>query len=275
MIAIANNAAPMVQELLPLLPDALTNQQAGVCLACLLAGVFFWLSGSPWSRGIVTLIAVAIGGLLGMYVPRWLHWPVDSMAVAVLGAVGLGLSAYLIERLWMGLTLGVVLASWVALGAWIHLRPADYVFHEREEWQVQYMTPPERAHDLYIRLPAEVQEILPYATGTALMCGFALALMWPRLTRAIGMSLLGVTMVLVFGLMLVSTQQPTWLAYIPAPPMTQAGTLLGMVMVGLLAQWPFLAARQAKQDELPSSALAVPSQPAPRDADRQLAKIIS
>jgi hypothetical protein len=213
-----------------------------------------------------------------MYVPRWLHWPVDSMAVAVLGAVALGLSAYLIERLWMGLTLGVVLACWVALGAWIHLRPADYVFLEREEWQVQYMTPPERAHDLYIRLPGEVQEILPYASGTALMCGLALALMWPRLTRAIGMSLLGVTMVLVFGLMLASTQQPTWLAYIPAPPMTQAGTLLGMVMVGLLAQWPFLAAavaRQSKQDEPPSSALAVPSQPAPRDADRQLAKIFS
>ena len=40
---------------------------------------------------------------------------------------------------------------------------------------------------------------------------------------------------------------------------TQAGTLLGMVMVGLLAQWPFLAQRPSKHDEPPSSALAAPS----------------
>jgi len=273
MIAIANNGAPMVQELLPLLPDLLTKEQAAVCLGCLLAGVFLWLSGSLWSRGILTLIAVAIGGLLGMYVPRWQNWPVNSMGLAVLGAVGLGLSAYLAQRLWMGLTVGVVLACWAAFGAWVHLRPINYSFIERQDWQVQYMTPPERAHDLYIRLPAEVQEVLPYATGTAVMMGLALALMWPRLTRAIGMSMLGVTMILGFGLTLVATQQPAWLAYVPAPPMTQAGTLLGMVMVGLLAQWPFLAARRSKQDEMPSSALAAPSQPAPRDADRQLAKI--
>ena len=277
MIAIANNGAPpMVQELLPLLPQTLTQQHALACLAGLLAGVFFWLSGSLWSRGIVTLMAVAIGGLLGMYLPRWLHWPVDPMAVAVLGAVGLGLSAYLVERLWMGMTLGVVLAAWVALGAWMHLRPPEYVLLEREPWQVQHMTPPERARDLYIRLPAEVQEILPYAAGTALMSGLALALMWPRLTRALGMSLLGVTMMLVFGLTLVSTQHPEWLVYAPAPPTTQAGAMLGMVMAGLLAQWPFLMARRSRQEEmLPSSALAAPSNPAPRDADRQLAKIFS
>jgi hypothetical protein len=275
MIAIANNGAPMVQELLSLLPDTLVTRQAVVCLFCLLAGVFLWLSGSPWSRGIVTLIAVAIGGLLGMYVPRWQHWPVDSMAVAVLGAVAFGLSAYLAERLWMGLTLGVVLACWATFGAWVHLRPFDYIFLERQDWQVQHMTPPERVRDVYLRLPAEMQEILPYAAATSLMCGLALALMWPRVTRALGMSLLGATLVLVFGLALVSTRQPQWLQYVPAPPMTQAGTLLALVMMGLLAQWPFLAQRPSKQDEPPSSALAAPANPAPRDADRQLAKIFS
>src|SRR5687767_2501779 len=143
----------MVQELLPYFPDALTPPQAIICLLMLLAGVVLWLAGSVWSRGLVTLIAVALGAILGMYVPRWQNWPINSMALAVLGAVGFGVSAYLVERLWMGLTLGVILAAWAALGTWIHQRPFDFVWQTREDWQVQHMTPPEQARDFYIRLP--------------------------------------------------------------------------------------------------------------------------
>jgi hypothetical protein len=264
----------MVQELLPLLPDMLTTEQAVVCLLCLLAGVFLWLSGSIWSRGIVTLFAVAIGALVGMYVPRWQLWPVNSMATAVLGAVGLGLLAYLVPRLWMGLTLGLVLACWTSFGAWLQLRPADYIFAERAGYQIEFLTPPQHALDIYTRLPTEVQSILPYAAATALLSGLAIAFLWPRLGRALGMSMLGVTMCVFFGLLLVFTQHPDWLKYVPAPPMTQAGTLIGMVMMGLLAQWPFLAQRPSKQDEMPSSALAAPAQPPPTEtAGRELARI--
>ena len=265
----------MVQELLPLLPSVLTTEQAVVCLLCLLAGVFLWLSGSIWSRGIITLFAVTIGALLGMYVPRWQLWPINSMAAAVLGAVGFGLIAYLIERLWMGLTLGLVLAFWASLGTWIQQRPAGYVFPERIDWQTQFMTPLEYARDIFIRLPAEVQQILPYAAGTAMLSGLAIAILWPRLGRALGMSMLGVTTSVAFALVLVSTQHPDWLKYIPAPPMTQAGMLVGLVMAGLLAQWPFLGQRLSKHDEMPSSALAAPAQPPPNDAiDRQLVRIL-
>src|SRR5687767_12290803 len=203
----------MVQELLPLLPDVLTTDQAVICVIALLAGVFLWLGGSVWSRGIVTLVAVAIGALLGMYVPRWQMWPANSMALAVLGAVGFGVSAYLVERLWMGLTLGFVLACWAGLGTWMQQRPADFVFPVRDPWQVQHMTPPEYARDLFIRLPVEVQNVLPYAAATAIVSGLAVALLWPRLGRAIGMSLLGVTMTVAFALALVMTQQPRWLPY--------------------------------------------------------------
>src|ERR671913_2107530 len=118
----------MVQELLPLFPQTLTHPQALFCLLGLFAGVFLWLSGSRWSRGLLALVAVALGATLGMYVPRWQLWPINSMALAVLGAVAFGVSAYLVERLWMGLTLGLVLACWAALGAWMQQRPADFVF---------------------------------------------------------------------------------------------------------------------------------------------------
>jgi hypothetical protein len=266
----------MVQEILTLLPGTLTTDQAVVCLLCLLAGVFFWLSGSIWSRGIITLFAVAIGALLGMYVPRWQLWPVNSMAAAVLGAVGFGLIAFLIERLWMGLTFGLVLVCWATLGTWIQQRPANFIFPQRVAWQIENLTPPQRAYDIYMRLPIEVQNVLPYAAGTALLSGLAIAFLWPRLGRALGMSILGITMCVVFGLALVATQQPGWLQYIPAPPMTQAGMLVGLAMVGLLAQWPFLAARTRHHDDTPSSALAAPAQPPPTEtAGRDLARILT
>lgn len=265
----------MVQELLPLLPSTLTTEQAVLCLLCLLAALFLWLSGSIWSRGIVTLFAVTIGSLLGMYVPRWQMWPVNSMAGAVLGAVGFGLIAYLVERLWMGLTLGSVLACWAAIGAWIQLRPPDYVFPKPDAFATQFMTPPEYVRDLYLRLPSEVLQILPYATATAMLSGVAIAFLWPRLGRALGMSMLGVTSGVVFALVLVSTQHADWLQSIPTPPTTQAGMLLGLVMVGLLAQWPFLRPRMSREDALPSSALAAPAQPPPSDAmDKKLVRIL-
>ena len=70
----------MIQELLPFLPPALTTGQAAICVALLLLGVFLWLAGAVWSRGILALIAVAGGGLLGMMLPRWQNWPLNTMS---------------------------------------------------------------------------------------------------------------------------------------------------------------------------------------------------
>jgi hypothetical protein len=248
----------MVQELVPFFPEALNPTARGICLIAVVLGVFLWLSGSVWSRGLVTLAAVTLGGLLGMYVPRWELWPINSMALAVLGAVGFGVSAYLVERLWMGLTLGFVLACWATLGTWMLLRPAEFVVQERVPWQVQHMTPPEYARDIYIRLPQEVRDVLPYTAATALLSGLAIAFLWPRLGRAIGMSLLGVTTCFVFGLALVTTQHPDWLQYIPPQPLSQAATIAGLVLAGLLAQWPFISRRVTKRRK----AAAAPPPPA-------------
>lgn len=264
----------MVQELLPLFPQTLSDPQALACLLGLFAGVLLWLSGSRWSRGLVTLVAVTLGALLGMYVPRWQLWPINSMALAVLGAVGFGLSAYLVERLWMGLTLGFIVACWAALGAWMHLRPVDFVFPPREGWQVQHLTPPEHARHLFIRLPAEVQEVLPYAAATAMLSGLAVALLWPRLGRAIGMSMIGVTITLGFGLALVMTRRPDWLMHIPAPPLSQAGLVTGMVMVGLLAQWPFIRSRGGgDEDRRETQQTPQSTQPREQTPEKQLARM--
>ena len=56
----------MVQELLPFLPQALTTEQAAMCVAAIAVAAFLWMAGAVWSRGLLTLVAVALGGTLGM-----------------------------------------------------------------------------------------------------------------------------------------------------------------------------------------------------------------
>ena len=111
----------MVQQLLNILPEALRTPHAAICIALLVAGLILWLVGAAWGRAILTLIAVALGGVLGILVPRWQMWPINSMSAAVLGAVGLGVSAFMVERVWSGLLLGVVLVAWTSLGVWMNL----------------------------------------------------------------------------------------------------------------------------------------------------------
>ena len=259
----------MVQEILPFLPQALTTPQALLCLGALVLGVFLWLTGAAWSRAIVTLIAVTAGALLGMYVPRWQLWPVNSMAAAVLGAVAFGVCAFLVERLWVGLTLGIILACWAALGTWMLQRPADFVWEERAPWEVEHLTPPQRARDVYERLPQEVRDVLPYAAGTAVMSGLALSLLFPRLGRVACMSMAGVTLVFLFGLLLVSTRRSDWLRHIPEQPMAQVGALAGMVAVGVLAQWQFSGPKNAAPDRVEEQRAA------DEDAGRRLKRMFT
>src|SRR4051812_49571744 len=110
----------MVQELLPYLPKAISGELAAACVIALAAGLFLWACGAAWSRGLLTLFAVAIGGTLGMLLPRWQDWAINTMALSVLGAVFFGVSAFILPRLWVGLSLGVVLCAWVGLAVWMN-----------------------------------------------------------------------------------------------------------------------------------------------------------
>ena len=65
----------MVQELLPFIPQAISDELAAACVVAMCAGAFLWLCGASWSRGIVALLGVAIGGFLGMLLPRMFEWP--------------------------------------------------------------------------------------------------------------------------------------------------------------------------------------------------------
>ena len=234
----------MVQELLPFLPQALTTSQAASCVAAIVVGVFLWMAGGVWSRGILTLAAVALGGTLGMLLPRWQNWPLNSMAASVLGAVILGLSAFALSRLWVGMTLGVVLSAWVMLALWMTLRGgANWPW--REQWEVANMTLPDHLRDMWARLPDTVRKPLPYGAGTAMISALGLSLLFPRLGRATCFSVTGVTILFLAALTLVASRRPDWLMYVPPRVDVQAGILGGLALIGIVLQWQFLPSRRA------------------------------
>src|SRR5678815_524664 len=112
----------MLHELIPMLPQALTTGEAAACAGIALAGTVLWLMGAVWARHIATLLAVAAGSMGGMLIPRYFNVPINPMAMSVLGAIVLGVTAWVANRLVIGLMFGVVLCGWVLLGTWILLR---------------------------------------------------------------------------------------------------------------------------------------------------------
>jgi hypothetical protein len=230
----------MVQELLSILPAELTTPQAVVCLAIVIAGVFLWLMGVAWGRAILTLLAVGLGATIGLLVPRWQMWPINSMSTAVLGAVALGVSAFLAEKAWAGIVLAVVLVSWTSLAVWMQFGAHEQL-EQQPVWETQVATPPEQARALWEAQSPTVRRVLPFASATAIVSALALTLLWPRVAKLLAFSSLGVTMLFVAGLALVTARHPEWLDMIPIEASAQAGVLAGMVLLGAVVQWQLLS----------------------------------
>ena len=233
----------MVQELLPYLPQASTADTTALCIAIMIVGALMWLCGAVWSRGLLTLAAVALGGTLGMMMPRWQNWPINTMAACVLGAVFCGLSAFVLPRVWVGLMLGVVLSAWVALAVWINFR-GGAPWPWRAAWEVAMMTPPEHALDIWQRMPETVRRVVPYGAGTAMISALSLALLFPRVGRLMCFSAGGVTMLFLSALVLICSRRPDWLMYVPPRMDAQAAALGILVLLGMVLQWQFLPSRR-------------------------------
>jgi hypothetical protein len=233
----------MLLDLLNILPLTLTTLGVVLCIAGLVVGGALWLTGANWSRWVVTLMAVAVGGTAGMLLPRWYLWPVNSMSTAVLGAVLLGVLAFIGHRVFAGLTLGGVLVAWAVLAVWVGLR-ADATLAPRQAWELEQMTVPQYAQDLWQRLPPPVARVVPYAAATAMVSGLCVTLLWPRVGRTLMGASLGVTLLVACGLTLVRAQRPAWLAHVPMEIPVQAGVLAGLTLVGALAQWQLLPSKK-------------------------------
>lgn len=233
----------MLQDVLLILPQSLSPAGVAACAAGALAGLILWLAGATWSRWVVTLLAVAAGGFAGTMLPRWYLWPVNSMSLAVLGAVVLGVLAFVGQRASAGLVLGLVLVAWASLGTWAGMRGAETI-QPRQDWEVAHLTAPQHAQDVWQRLPRPVAKVLPYSAATAMISGLCVTLLWPRVGRVLMGSALGITTLLLCALSLLQTQRPAWLVHVPAELPVQTGILAGAAVLGALVQWQLLPAKK-------------------------------
>jgi hypothetical protein len=200
------------------------------------AGVILWLAGSRFSRSLVTLLAVSVGAVLGMHLPRWFGWPVDGMGLAVGGAVVLGLSGFLLHNTWVGLSLSGLLVLWSGTAAWA-------VAGTGSPFEIQWpdIDPTADASTvlatLWRAMPGELPWVMPCAVAGALAAGVLTTVLWPKLARVLAYSLAGLSLLVVAGLWAMQMSRPQWLARVPRDFPTQLAVLLGLVCVGVLIQW--------------------------------------
>lgn len=224
----------MLQDLLPLLPKEVPALVMIVAIAGTVAGFVLWLGGARFSRSLITLLAVAMGAILGLFIPDWMGWSVDGWATSVGAALVLGISGFALHRMWVGVGLGLVLALWATVAVLLVQKVPS-----------QWVWPHFGAHDsianwtraLWLCLPDATRGVLPYACGTAMVAGAACAFVWPRGALVLLYSLAGVSLLAGMGTAAMNFARPQWLGLIPTQAAAQLTTLFGLVAFGALFQW--------------------------------------
>ena len=193
-----------------------------------------WLAGARFSRPLLTLLAVAIGGVVGQRLPAMMDWAVNSAATAIGTALVLGLSAYLVHRLWVAIWLGTVLAIWASLGTW-------YLCRNGAAWTWPAVDANTTLQAFlaatWDSLPEAVRKYLPATAGVAMVSGFASTLLWPRFGQVLLYSTAGVTLLIGMGVAAIEFGRPEWIWIVPAQTHAQLMLLFGMVAFGAVVQW--------------------------------------
>jgi len=243
----------MVQELLLLMPRDAGQAATVIALGGCVLGAVFWLLGARYSRGVIALLAVAVGGVLGMTLPRYYGWTVNTQATAVGGAVVLGLSGWLVHRVWVGVGLGLVLATWAALGTWIiYNDPAVAWAWPTVSVDTTLVT---FGTDTWAQVPENIRKLLPYACGAAMLTGVCATLLWPKLGAVMLYSTAGVSLIVLMGLAAMEFARPQWLAHVPPITWVQLTLIGALVGFGAVVQWnvvPEPTARLPKNESAPT-----------------------
>jgi hypothetical protein len=228
----------MFQQLLPLLPSQ-TGSAVMATLACgTLAGLALWLAGARYSRMVITLLGVTLGGMIGMAAPRTMNWSFNTGATALVGALVLGVLGFACYRKCVAVGLIGVLCLWAALATWVR-------YHEDIPitWPEQTQTTGEFVRAVWNQLPEPVRTPMPVAIGLAIVTGVGSTLLLPKITPILTFSIIGVTMLLGMTLWAIQTKAIQWPAVIPAQTNMQAAMLAVMVLVGAVVQWQCMPAK--------------------------------
>ncbi|CAN5665971.1 hypothetical protein BH09PLA1_BH09PLA1_28960 [soil metagenome] len=224
----------MLLDLLQLLPEKPGDGALIIAMIGAAFGAGLWIAGVKVSRPLVTLVTVLLGAVIGMNLPKWFNWSISGAGPAVGGAVLLGVSGFVLHRMWVGIGLGCVLAFWTALVMWLTMRDGSSwswpACDDSTTWW-SYL------QDVWQIVPPNIARILPYATGVALVCGVASCILWPKLTTVVSWSAIGLTMCVSLAFTAISITHKEWLTDAPQRTWIQLLSLAGLWFVGAAVQW--------------------------------------
>ena len=226
----------MLQQLLPLLPAQDQNGSAviGACVLGALAGIVLWLAGARYSRMVVTLVAVTIGGFIGMLAPRIMGWTANTMATAMAGAMLLGLIGFILHGTFVGIAFVCVLSLWAAVGTWLACHGDSII-----TWPADAVSPAEFVRLVWDQLPDAVRGPMPVAIGLVGLAGGVVTLARPKVAMVLGYSVAGVTLLVVMGLWAMKTRS-IWPNFVPTTMNLQVAIIAAMVFIGAVVQWQWL-----------------------------------
>jgi hypothetical protein len=224
----------MIHDIVMLMPKDVGGITLTIVLAGAVLGVVLWLVGSRFSRSLITLCLVLLGGVIGMHLPQWCGWKIEPWAVALGASLVAGICGYVFHRLWVATGVGLVLAAWTAIGIWVAIngnKPWSWPEHQAQTPILEYL------RNVYQQLPPDVTHVLAYACGAALLVGLIGALILPRLGLVLLYSTAGVLLMTVLGLLALNVLRPQWVDVLPQRGRSQVGLLAGLVCIGVLVQW--------------------------------------
>lgn len=224
----------MLQELLALRPEALAECPPALAGGLVATGVLLGVIGARSGRPILSLLAVAAGAYLGLRAPRWYGWGIEPAVVAVVAALALGVTAFLLHRAVLGAALALILTGWTAVAVWIAQGGGTTWSWPDVRWTGN---PAEYLSGIWRTMPGDLGRILPYACALALIAGVFGAMFWPRLGRVVFFSLLAVTLAGVGGAAILDKYQPGWVGSVPADASTQVGLLATALAISGVVQW--------------------------------------
>ena len=228
----------MSHQFLSFVPEGAGNVWAIVTAIIAFAGSVLWLAGARFSRSLVTLSTVAIGAAIGLQLPRWLGLPIGNWTTAIAGALLFGVAGYSMHKTWVGAGLGVIMAFWGIAVAWIICGP-----DRNYEWPTRgvYAGFFDHLGVVWSSFPTSFRWAGPLGCVLGVAAGAGVAWKYKKFTPMLMYSMLGVTLMIIFGISAMEVGMPTMLAIVPAHRSIQLASLVLMVAFGTAVQYRWSA----------------------------------
>ena len=228
----------MFHHVLSFVPEGAGSFWTFITAVVAVAGAVLWLAGARFSRSLVTLTTVTVGAAIGLQLPRWLGLPVGAWATAILGALVFGVAGWGMHKTWVGAGLGVVAAFWGIAIAWIVFGPADgYAWPSRGNHAGVF----DHLGTVWMSFPRSFRWAGPIGCMLGVFTGAAVAWKHKKFTPMLLYSMLGVTLMIIFGISAMEMGMPTMLAIVPSQRSIQLATLVLMVAFGTAVQYRWSA----------------------------------